>query len=76
VLAGLQKRDNFFTLIVGLAGTGNQTRSTCVAGSGVNRSAIHYDFTSKNLLASTVPAMIQNDRDEVNGFLQLLFVQV
>jgi hypothetical protein len=33
--AGLQK-------ILGLAGTGNQTRATCVASSGNNRSAIHY----------------------------------
>jgi hypothetical protein len=41
--AGLQKRVNFSTLIVGLAGTGDRTRTTCVAGSGHNRSAIHYD---------------------------------
>jgi hypothetical protein len=40
--AGLQKRSNFSTLIVGPAGTGDQTRATCVAGSGNNRSAIHY----------------------------------
>jgi hypothetical protein len=40
--AGLQKRANFSTLIVGLAGTENRTRDTCVAGSGKNRSAIHY----------------------------------
>jgi hypothetical protein len=39
--AGLQKRANSYTLIVGLAGTGNWTRSTCVAGSGYNRWAIH-----------------------------------
>jgi hypothetical protein len=42
--AGLQKRANFSTLMVGLAGTGDQTRAACVAGSGTNRSAIHYDF--------------------------------
>jgi hypothetical protein len=42
--AGLQKRANFSTLIVGLAVTGDQTRATCVAGSRVNHSAIHYDF--------------------------------
>jgi hypothetical protein len=41
--AGLQKRANFSTLIVGLAGTGNRTRATCVAGTGTNCSAIHYD---------------------------------
>jgi hypothetical protein len=42
--AGLQKRDTFSTLNVGLAGTGNQTRATCLASSGTNRSAIHYAF--------------------------------
>jgi hypothetical protein len=46
---GLQKRANFSTLIVGLAGTGDQNRATCVAGSGANRSAIHYDYIVKNL---------------------------
>jgi hypothetical protein len=39
--AGLQKRANLFTLIVGLSG--DRTRATCVARSGANRSAIHYD---------------------------------
>jgi hypothetical protein len=29
--AGLQKRATFFTLNVGLAGTGNQTQATCLA---------------------------------------------
>jgi hypothetical protein len=42
--AGLQKRATFSTKIVGLSGTGNQTRATCKAGSGTNRSAIHYNF--------------------------------
>jgi hypothetical protein len=42
--AGIQKRANFFTLIVGLAGTWDQTRATCVASSSVNRSAFHYNF--------------------------------
>jgi hypothetical protein len=40
--AGLQKRTTFSTLNVGLAGTGNQTRATCVAGSVAKRSANHY----------------------------------
>jgi hypothetical protein len=40
--AGLQKRATFSTLNVGLAGTGNRTRATCVASSGTNHSAIHY----------------------------------
>jgi hypothetical protein len=40
--AGLQKRATFSTLNVGLAGTGNRTRATCVAGSVSGRSAIHY----------------------------------
>jgi hypothetical protein len=42
--AGLQTRATFSTLNVGLAGTGNQTRATCVASCGINRSAIHYAF--------------------------------
>jgi hypothetical protein len=41
--AGIQKRANFSTIIVGLSGTGDQTRASKVAGSGTNRSAIHYD---------------------------------
>jgi hypothetical protein len=40
--AGLQKRATFSTLNVGLAGTGNRIRATCVASSGTNHSAIHY----------------------------------
>jgi hypothetical protein len=40
--AGLQKRATLSTLNVGLAGTGNRTRSTCVASSVARRSAIHY----------------------------------
>jgi hypothetical protein len=36
--AGLQKRTNFSTLIVGLAGTGDRN------GSGDNRSAIYYNL--------------------------------
>jgi hypothetical protein len=47
--AGLQKRDTFSTLNVGLAGTGNQTLATCVARSGTNRSAIHYGPTVTSL---------------------------
>jgi hypothetical protein len=39
-----RKEPPFCTLIVGLAGTGNQTWATCVARSGTNRSAINYDF--------------------------------
>jgi hypothetical protein len=44
--AGLQKRDTFSTLNVGLARTGNRTRATCVASSGTICSAIHYAFLS------------------------------
>jgi hypothetical protein len=40
--AGIQKRANFSTLNIGLAGTGNRTRATCVASSGTVRLAIHY----------------------------------
>jgi hypothetical protein len=35
---------HFSTLNVGLAGTGNQTQATCLAGSVSRRSAIHYAF--------------------------------
>jgi hypothetical protein len=44
--AGLEKRDTFSTIVIGLAGTGDRTRATCVAGSGNNSSAIYYDFSS------------------------------
>jgi hypothetical protein len=40
--AGFQKRATFSTLNVGLARTGNRTRATWVASSGIIRSAIHY----------------------------------
>jgi hypothetical protein len=39
--AGLHKRATFSTLNIGLAGTGNQTRATCVAGSVARRSAMN-----------------------------------
>jgi hypothetical protein len=35
---------HFSTLNVGLAGTGNQTQATCLAGSVSRRSAIHYAY--------------------------------
>jgi hypothetical protein len=35
---------HFSTLNVGLAGTGNQTQATCLAGSVSRRSEIHYAF--------------------------------
>jgi hypothetical protein len=41
---GLQKRTTFATLISGPAETGDRTRATCVAGSGIRHSAIPYDF--------------------------------
>jgi hypothetical protein len=50
--AGLQKRATFSTLNIGLAGTGNRTRATCVASSGTNRSAIHYAWLSDILTGS------------------------
>jgi hypothetical protein len=40
-----EKRATFSTLNVGLDGTGNQTRATCVASSGTNRSDIHYAYS-------------------------------
>jgi hypothetical protein len=46
--ARLQNRANFTTLIVGLAWTGDHTRATCVAGSGNNRSAIHFVIGAYN----------------------------
>jgi hypothetical protein len=43
--AGLQtEKSHFSTLNVGLAGTGNRTQATCLAGSVTRRSAIHYAF--------------------------------
>jgi hypothetical protein len=42
--AGLQTRATFSTLNIGLPGTGNRTRATCVASSGFNRLAIHYAY--------------------------------
>jgi hypothetical protein len=42
--AGLQKRATFSALIVGPSGTGVRTQTTCIAGSGANRSAIHYNL--------------------------------
>jgi hypothetical protein len=35
---------HFSTLNVGLAGTGNRTQATCLAGSVSRRSAIHYAY--------------------------------
>jgi hypothetical protein len=48
--AGLQKRANFSTLILGLAGTGDQTRATCVARSGDNRLTTRTLYRSKTKL--------------------------
>jgi hypothetical protein len=44
--AGLQIKANFYTLIVGLAGTGDQTRATWVARSRLPDYAIQYDLQS------------------------------
>jgi hypothetical protein len=52
--AGLQKRATFSTLNVGLAGTGNRSRATCVASSGTNRSAIHYALSGHSESRSVV----------------------
>jgi hypothetical protein len=43
-LSRVTEKSNFSTLNVGLAGTGNQSRATCMAGSVSRRSAIHYVF--------------------------------
>jgi hypothetical protein len=37
----------FSTLIVGPDRSGDQTRATCVAGSGASRSAIHYNAMNR-----------------------------
>jgi hypothetical protein len=50
VFPGLTMWATFSTLNVGLAGTGNRTRATCVASSGTNRSAIHYASPSDTIL--------------------------
>jgi hypothetical protein len=43
-LSRVTEKSNFSTLNVGLAGTENRTRATCMAGSVSRRSAIHYAF--------------------------------
>jgi hypothetical protein len=59
--AGLQKRATFPTLNVGLAGTRNRTRATCVASSATNHSAIHYASLRTSLVLSTAtPSMLQH----------------
>jgi hypothetical protein len=62
--AGLQKRANFFTLIVGLAGTGDQTRATCVAGSGVTAQP------------STTTALRAREKYPSNGLFASNFAQL
>jgi hypothetical protein len=54
--SGLQKRANLSTLIVGLSGTEDQTQATWVAGSGDNRSAIHYDDKEGCFLFDLMPS--------------------
>jgi hypothetical protein len=41
-LSRVTEKSNFSTLNVGLDGTGNRTRATCMAGSVSRRSAMHY----------------------------------
>jgi hypothetical protein len=41
-LRRVTEKSHFSTLNVGLAGTGNRTQATCLAGSVTRRSAIHY----------------------------------
>jgi hypothetical protein len=43
--AGLQKRANFSTQIVGLARSGDRTQAPYVAGSDDKRLAIYYNYT-------------------------------
>jgi hypothetical protein len=57
--AGLQKRATFSTLNIDLAGTGNQTRATCVASSGTIRSAIHYALVGFSLQIFTLTTTTQ-----------------
>ncbi len=45
---------HFSTLNVGLAGTGNRTQATCLAGSVTRRSAIHYASTNYPFNSSSV----------------------
>jgi hypothetical protein len=44
-LCRVTEKSHFSTLNVGLAGTGNRTQATCLAGSVTRRSAIHYALT-------------------------------
>jgi hypothetical protein len=41
-ISRVTENSNFSTLNVGLAGTGNRTQATCMAGSVSRRSAIYY----------------------------------
>jgi hypothetical protein len=71
--AWLQKKTNFSTLIVGLVGTGDRSRATCVAGSGNNLLAIHYDFYSDDLLEKlllTSSKSIDVAHDPIQGQLE------
>jgi hypothetical protein len=48
------EKSHFSTLNVGLAGTGIRTQATCLAGSGTNRSTIHYASSVTNSFQTVV----------------------
>jgi hypothetical protein len=48
---GVTEKCHFSTLNVGLAGTGNRTQATCLAGSVTRRSAIHYAYLISHFLS-------------------------
>jgi hypothetical protein len=54
-LSRVTEKSNFSTLNVGLAGTGNRTRATCMAGSVSRRSAIHYASRCMLCLSASPP---------------------
>jgi hypothetical protein len=65
-------KKHFFTQIVGLAGTRDQTWDTLVAGSGTNRSAIHYDLLRMSIVDVKVGELKAADPVHGSGFEKIL----
>jgi hypothetical protein len=58
-LSRVTEKSNFSTLNVGLAGTGNRTRATCMAGSVSRRSAIHYASAEIDFLTMLISRLLK-----------------
>jgi hypothetical protein len=65
-LSRVTEKSNFSTLNVGLAGTGNQTRATRMAGSVSRRSVIHYASPRRLCLAGGLSFSLQPPPDTVH----------